>query len=459
MIDFKKKLDKDFNHPVDLLKQLVAIPSVLDESKKTEEAPFGPEIYRALCFMRDEANQSGFETHQDGGYALDIRYGNESGKKIGILCHLDVVPAGNNWSYDPFVATIVGDKMYGRGTTDDKGPSVAAYYALKMIKDAGIKLKNQVRMIFGCDEETAWRGVHHYFENYSMPEIGFAPDSSFPLIYGEKGRFAIDIAQDHWDDSDPLVSFDGGERYNVVLDKVVAVLTIDVSNEFKEYLKENNLKGSVQKVNNQYEYCLEGLAAHAMEPEKGINAGTYLAHFLVQYSSNPMLHYVNDYHHLDTTCTKLGLAYEDHEMGPITCNIGIMHLSKESTRLTLDLRYPVRYDVEKFHQVLPIVLAKYSLHITNFDEHGVHYVSPDNELVQKLYASYVKYTGDTTNKPFTVGGGTYAAMLENAVAFGMTMPDEIDLCHQPNEYMSLKTFKTSILIYLDAILSLGEIDA
>lgn len=459
MIDFKKIVEQNKDLIIKHTSELIQIPSVLDETTATKESPFGLKIQEALDYMIDLANKDGFETAVDGGYAGHIAYGNPNGKIVGVLCHLDVVPEGTDWLYPPYSATIVDGKMYGRGTMDDKGPTMAAYYALKFIKDAGIKLKNQIRIILGTDEETGWRGIAHYLQNFEKPHLGFAPDASFPLIYGEKGRMSYDLTSEVWDDNDILVSITGGERYNVVLEEVTAVVKKDITKEFVSYAKENNLEYAFCENNDGYALTLKGKAAHAMEPFKGINAGTYMCDFLSQYSNNKMVKYVTDKHHLGHVCEKLGLDYNDYEMGDITCNIGIMNISKSETRVTLDLRYPVRYDVEHFDQELKNILALYELCVSAQTNKAPHYVAPNEDLVKLLYEAYVKNTGDNVNKPFTIGGGTYASILDCAVAFGMMMPYEEELCHQRNEYLNLDTLFKGILIYIDAMLALGEVDA
>jgi succinyl-diaminopimelate desuccinylase len=292
-----------------------------------------------------------------------------------------------------------------------------------------------------------------------MPDMGFAPDASFPLIYGEKGRMSYDLTLNSWDDDDILVSISGGERYNVVLEEVKAIVKKDLTNEFASYAKDNNLEYSVEVIDNLYHLILKGKAAHAMEPHKGINAGTHMCNFLKDYSNNQMVKYVANKHHLSHVCEKLGLDYEDYEMGPITCNIGIMNINKEATRVTLDLRYPVRYDTDNFNQKLEEITSQFNISIADKTNKTPHYVSPEDDLVKLLYQAYVKNANDSVNKPFTIGGGTYASILERAVAFGMMMPDEEELCHQRNEYLNLDTLFKGILIYIDAMLALGEVDA
>ncbi|MBP3503940.1 MAG: dipeptidase PepV [Bacilli bacterium] len=459
MVNFKQIVENNKELIIKKTQELIQIPSVLDESSSSEDAPFGIKIKEALDYMMNLAKEDGFETALDGGYAGHVNYGNKNGKIIGVLCHLDVVPEGTDWLYPPYAASIVDGKMYGRGTTDDKGPTMAAYFALKFIKDAGIKIKNQIRIIFGTDEETGWRGIAHYLQNFPMPDMGFAPDASFPLIYGEKGRMSYDLTLNSWDDEDILVSITGGERYNVVLEEVKAIVKKDLTKEFETYAKDNNLEYNVEVIDNLYHLTLKGKAAHAMEPHKGVNAGTHMCNFLKDYSNNQMVKYVADKHHLSHVCEKLGLDYEDYEMGPITCNIGIMNINKEATRVTLDLRYPVRYDTDNFNKKLEEITSKFNISITDKTNKTPHYVSPEDDLVKLLYQAYVKNTNDSVNKPFTIGGGTYASILERAVAFGMMMPDEEELCHQRNEYLNLDTLFKGILIYIDAMLALGEVDA
>ena len=460
--ELERQVELSKDQIISTLQALLRIRSVLDESTITSDAPFGKGINDALNFMTELGQKDGFKVVRDGGYALELSYG-EGNESVGILCHLDVVPEGKNWTYPPYEARIVDNKIYARGSTDDKGPTIACYYALKIIKDNNIKLKKKIKLIFGTDEETGWRGISHYLANYPMPEIGFAPDCSFPLVYGEKGRMAIDLKINKVNkcavNADALVSIKGGERYNVVIDEAEGILTINKAEEFKTYLEQNHLDGDVIEDHNQYKYIIKGRSAHAMEPEKGINAGTHLCNFFKDYTSNELVHYVANYHHLDFELKKLGLDYTDYEMGPLTCNIGIIDITRENSRVTLDIRYPERYDQPHFEKAYKEMIENQNLTITKFTHKAPHYVSPSDPLVVKLYNAYVTNTQDFENKPFTVGGGTYASTLKKAVAYGMGFPGEIELAHQPDECLDIDSLMKGVKIYLDAILAIGEEDA
>ena len=168
------------------LQKWVRIPSV--KAEPAPGAPFGPECRRALDAALEDAANMGFSVKNYEGYAGDVEMGEgDEADTLGILCHLDVVPAGDGWAVDPFAAVIEGDKMYGRGTGDDKGPAVAALYAMKAVKDAGIPLKRKVRLILGCDEESGWEDMAYYQAHAQMPAQGFSPDANFPVINTEKG--------------------------------------------------------------------------------------------------------------------------------------------------------------------------------------------------------------------------------------------------------------------------------
>lgn len=461
-MNFEKQINLNKEKIIKTLQELLQIRSVLDESTITTDMPFGKGINDALDYMMNLAENDGFKTLRDGGYAGEISYG-EGEKTVGILCHLDVVPEGKGWTYPPYEARIVDNKIYARGSTDDKGPTIASYYALKFIKDANIKLKNKIKIILGTDEETGWRGINHYLSKYEMPDTGFAPDCSFPLVYGEKGRIAIDLTINNVNScsmsTDALISLQGGERYNVVIDEATALARINLTKEFESYLEHNNLTGDVLQENNYYRYFIKGLASHAMEPEKGINAGTHMCDFFKDYTNNELVKYVAKYHFLDHNLNNLGLSYDDYEMGKVTCNIGIIDISSDSQRVCLDIRYPERFDETNFSQKYEEIISNCNLKITNYSHKKPHYVNPNDELVTKLYDAYVKHTNDTINKPFTVGGGTYASILNKAVAYGMGFPNEVELAHQKDEYLNIDSLFKGILIYIDAILALGEIDA
>ncbi|HOI47053.1 MAG TPA: dipeptidase PepV [Bacilli bacterium] len=452
-MNFLTELKKVENQFIKHTQELLQIKSVLDESSKTEHAPLGQGIQTALEYMLELGRKEGFVVENVDNLAGHIEYG-DGDEIIGILCHLDVVPEGDGWMYPPYSATIKDGKIFARGAIDDKGPTMAAFYALKMIKDLGIKLTKKVRIILGTDEETSWRCVNHYFKKHATPTIGFAPDADFPLIYGEKGIMSIDFERDFLEEI--IVSFKSGERYNVVPEKAVAMVNQNYKQKFMEYLELHQLNGEVKKIDNLYQLTLYGKSAHAMQPEKGINAATKLASFLSQFVTNPVVNFIEDYFEEDTRLSRMGQKFKDPEMGDLTCNMAIVDIDTKKEKMGINLRYPVRWDKDKFLNQIKLKATEYGLNMTVKSDTPPHYVNPEDELVQTLMKSYVTYSQDTTNKPKTIGGGTYARAMKKAVAFGPMFPGREDVVHQVNEHIHIEDLLKATAIYADAIYNLGK---
>ena len=204
-------------HAEDYAAQLcrwVEVPSVKGEA--TPDAPFGKDVRRMLDVAMADAKAFGYETRNFDGYACDITLPGESEEAIAVLGHLDVVPAGDNWATPPFTATRVGDQIFARGTSDDKGPALAALYAMNAIKAAGIPLKKSIRLILGCDEESGWEDMAYYCAHTEMPEVGFSPDASFPIINTEKGMIHGFFTSKLAEDGLQVKQLWTGERVNVI---------------------------------------------------------------------------------------------------------------------------------------------------------------------------------------------------------------------------------------------------
>jgi len=429
---------------------LLKIPTVLEKYDPNNlEAPFGDDIRKALDYMLTMAEIDGFKTKNIFNYAGHIEMG--EGKEIlGILGHLDVVPTGGKWTYGPFDATMKDGKIYARGSMDDKGPTMAAYIAMKMIKDQNIKLNKKVRLIIGCDEESGMRCISTYLQNEPMPDLGFAPDADFPLIYGEKGIYSFDITG--LEEDAVLLSMTAGERYNVVPDKCVVVLKTDLSKAFEKYLQDNNYQGSV----NGNVYTILGKNAHAAWPQAGVNAIFLMTEFLKNYTKSALIKYIDEYLSFDYLGNKLGISHYDSEMKELTLNTAIIRYDNGNFKVGCNIRYPKGFDfanqtakIQKSAEV-----AGFSYVMKN--NSTPHYVSPKDPLVQILHKAYIKYTNDTETPLLTIGGGTYARCLKKAVAFGPNLPKNEDLAHQPDEYLIVEDMITAAAIYAEAIEKLAS---
>jgi succinyl-diaminopimelate desuccinylase len=452
------------------LQGLLQIKSVLDEENATEDAPFGKGVKEALTYMLTLGEKDGFVSKNVQNVAGHLLFG-EGTESVGILCHVDVVPEGDGWTSDPYKAEIRDGKIFARGALDDKGPTMAAYYAMKIVKDLHLPLTKEVRMIIGTDEESDWRCVDTYFQYESMPTIGFAPDADFPIIFAEKGISDFDIVQKFSKTvSDTgevkILSFASGRRYNMVPDFARAVLEVkegeqtEVIQRYQNYLKLENLPGRYLVDNGDLVLELEGVSAHGLEPNNGVNAGLKLANFLVELEiDEKAAHYfqfVRNFFVNDSRGKKLGIDYEDEMTGELTLNVGILeYYFDKGGKIGQTVRYPVTNDMDKSKEKLTELLTEHGFCLENFTDSKPHYVEKDSELIQTLSGVYEEQTGDKANL-LSIGGGTYARSLEKGVAFGPLFPGREDIAHKKDEYMYLEDLMKATAIYAQAIYELAK---
>ena len=443
------------------LQQLIQIESVLDEENKTSEAPFGQGPLQALNFMLNKGLAEKMTIKNIDNIAGHIEMG-QGDELLGILCHVDVVPAGEDWTYPPFEGRVVDGKLFGRGAIDDKGPTMAAWLAMKMIHDSGIQLKKRVRLIIGTDEESGFRCVDHYFKKEEMPTIGFAPDADFPLINAEKGIAHIVLSQKNKRTAnEELISFTAGKRTNMVPDTATAVLatvTPDAQANFQKYLVENKLDGTFTKEEDRYIISVKGKSAHAMEPEKGRNAAVLLAQFLANELTGSGAEFVQfivcvfGENHLGTA---LNLNYYDEMSGHTTLNPGVVSFNDDGGVIEISMRYSVTYSFEEKITAAQKVLENHPFTLDIVSNSAPHYVPEDDELVKTLVSVYQKYTNDFS-KVLSTGGGTYARVMKKGVAFGSLFPGEPDVAHQKDEFVVIDNLITAAAIYAEAIVRLAS---
>lgn len=443
------------------LQKLIQIPSVLDESLATKEYPFGPEPYKALSWILEQGREEGMIVKDVHHIAGHIEMG-EGEELLGILGHVDVVPVGKGWTYPPFEGTVVDNKLYGRGAIDDKGPTMAAWLAMKMVKDSGIKLDKRVRLIIGTDEESGFRCVKRYFEEEEMPNIGFAPDADFPIINAEKGISVLRFSLLKVQGNEELLSFKSGERTNMVPDLAKAVVRLNQRNiqtEFNDFLDEHQLVGSYEVILNEIHLVIEGKSAHAMEPNEGVNAAVFLSKFLNMYikssGSKGFLDFIVQAFWEDTRGNSIGLAFSDEMSGETTLNAGIVSFDGTAGGFVdVSLRYSVSYPFDEKVTSCQHKLQNFKIAVDIISNSPPHFVDVSEELIQSLIRVYERQTGEPATL-LAIGGGTYARVLKKGVAFGMLFPGEKDVAHQIDEFVDIENLVKSAAIYADAICELA----
>lgn len=451
-LELVKKYEKDI---ITKTQEICRIKSVKEANLENLEAPFGQGIRDSLDYILELGQKDGFITKNIDNTSGHIEYGSGD-ESLGILCHVDVVPEGDNWTYPAYGAEIHDGKLYARGSGDDKGPTIAAYYALKMLKDSGFKPSKKIRIIIGTDEESGWAGITNYFKKEEMPTIGFAPDASFPLIYGEKGIMSIDLVGEFG--CVDVVSFTAGDAYNVVPDKASVVMTTKKTSEaYLKYLEMNNFKGEIKELpNGNIEMIAYGKRAHAMEPEKGLNAIHILVKYLAHAHGNKLMAFLDEYFSFDTRLKKVRLNYTSEEMGDLTSNLAFLEYKDGKVRIGFNWRYPIGFEKEETLKDLKLIAAAIGFKLKVVSDSLPHYVSKDDDLVKTLHQAYIKYTNDLKSPLITIGGGTYSRAMKKAVAFGMNFPGSPELAHQVDEHINVEDLIKATVIYAEAIYNLTK---
>ena len=460
-IDFKKEV---LNHKEDLLKdlfELLSVRSILG-TDITEETPFGSGPREALDLILSFGERDGYKTKLVENKAGHIEVG-QGEELFGILGHVDVVPVVEaDWTSHPFKPEIRDGKIFARGSLDDKGPTMAAYYAVKLLDKLGVKWNKRVRVIIGSDEETGFRCVEAYFKHEEQPASGFTPDAMFPLVYAEKARATFDhklkFVVEDGNYNYKLVKFNGGQVLNMVIASAKAELVGEVSDikeKFENFLAKEKLEGEVT-VEDTIKLTLKGKAAHGSTPQYGINGATKLAEFLstlgLDNNGKNFVDYIVEKLANDPFGEKLGINYSDDEMGEATYNYGILEydLERKIGLVSTDCRHPKKFDL--VDRLNGIKVDNIDIEVTSTKE--AHYVPKDDELVTTLMDVYRKHTGDTKNDAFVLGGGTYARCLKKGVAFGLLFPGKEDTMHQANEYLEVEDLLLATAIYAEGIYKL-----
>ncbi|HEO7285662.1 TPA: dipeptidase PepV [Streptococcus agalactiae] len=464
-IDFRAEVDKRKDALMDDLINLLRINSERDDSQADAEHPFGPGPVKALEFFLEMAERDGYETKNVDNYAGHFTFG-QGEEELGIFGHLDVVPAGSGWDTDPYEPVIKDNRLYARGSSDDKGPTMACYYALKIIKELGLPTSKKVRFVVGTDEESGWGDMDYYFEHVGLPkpDFGFSPDAEFPIINGEKGNITEYL---HFSGENKgavrLHSFSGGLRENMVPESATARFTSHLDQttlgaSLADFAGKHNLKAELSVEDGQYIVTVYGKSAHGSIPQEGVNGATYLALYLSQFDfegpARAFLDVTANIIHEDFSGEKLGVAYEDDCMGSLSMNAGVFQFDEtnDDNTIALNFRYPqgtdaktIQTKLEKLNGVEKVTLSDH--------EHTPHYVPMDDELVSTLLAVYEKQTGLKGHEQ-VIGGGTFGRLLERGVAYGAMFPGDENTMHQANEYMPLENIFRSAAIYAEAIYEL-----
>lgn len=446
-MEIKEYLENNFEQFKTALRRLIRIPSVSGEADG--QYPFGKVCGEVLEEFLRICKENGFYTRNYDYFAgsADMYDGVEP--ELGILAHLDVVPVTEkDWSFPPFDLTEQDGVLYGRGVTDDKGPLLAALFAMKAVRECGYRLKKNVRLIAGCSEETGTENdIAAYCARAKMPDMVFTPDADFPIITTEKGMMRFTFGGSF--DCEKIISIKGGTVVNAVPSEVTAVIDGEIKLS-AEGVSVNYEKGRTEIV------C-KGISAHASMPEQGENAFTKLFVLLTdcnlpENDKKMLTSLLGLFPHGETNGAALGLDCTDAS-GATTCVFSIIDFEKGKLSCKADMRFPVTLNKETVVERFKAAGARSGLELISATGSQPHTVDTESTFVRTLLEVYKDVTGLT---PWckSIGGGTYVHGIEGGVAFGPEFEGEDNHIHGADERAEISSILTSAEIYAKAIIKL-----
>ncbi|MGN0463409.1 MAG: dipeptidase PepV [Acutalibacteraceae bacterium] len=462
----KDKIDEYFEKEKENLLSdlgaLIRIPSVRGEA--SEDAPFGEEPKRALEKMLLFAKRDGFSVRNIDNYAGEISF-RGADAKLAMLGHLDVVPEGDGWTVPPYEMTERDGKVYGRGTSDDKGPVIAAMYAMKCVRELGVELKSDVRLIVGTNEETGSADIEYYTAHRDMPPMVFTPDSTFPVTNVERGHFSKHFTSDIIpDDSDcgKVISFKGGFVINAVPNKASAVLSgfskEELDSAADKAHRETGVDFKLTDNGGSVSILAVGTGAHASLPVLGNNPITALVSLIASLDSESVS--VSKFKalsgffpHGKTRGEGFGVSMSDSASGELTMTLDILNFDGTHFEGAFDSRIPLCATEENLALKVRDQLAEEGFELDSISLTPVHCVDADSDFIKKLLAAYEEESG---RKGYceAIGGGTYVHNIDGGVAFGAIMPEVDTNMHGADEFMPIDDLITAAKIFTKAIISI-----
>lgn len=464
---YKNLIEEYFSlHKDEMLEDICKVIRIKSDRQEPKEGmPFGEGVVLALEESLNIAKSMGFETKNYDNYVGTVDF-NDKEKALDILAHLDVVPAGDEWTVtEPYNPIIKDGKLYGRGSADDKGPAIVALYAMKAVKDLNIPLSKNVRLILGTDEECGSSDIEHYYKIEQEAPMTFSPDADFPVINVEKGGLKGSFTASFEEDNTlpRILSVNSGVKVNVIPDKANAVIEGLSKEEVEKYcaLVTNKIgvKFTVTEENNTCIINAKGVGAHAAYPEGGNNALTAILELL---SSMPFaksegfnkLCYINKLlPHGDYKGEAIGVKMSDDISGELTLSFTIFEYNTTGLKGTFDCRAPLCANDENLRDVIAKNLKVEEITLEPCNVFEGHHVDENSEFVQTLLRCYEMYSGKK-GECIAIGGGTYVHHIKNGVAFGCTMPGTDNNMHGNDEFAVIDELILSAKIFTQAIITL-----
>lgn len=454
---FLNLIEKNMDALIADLQGCIQIPSVYTEDNSGY--PYGKPVQDCLEYVLNCAKKLGFTTVNMDNQVGWCEYGSGD-EMVAVLGHLDVVPEGDGWTVPPYSGLVQDGRIYGRGTMDDKGPTLCALYALKAIAESGLPTQRRIRILFGLNEETGSADMAYYkAHGGEIPVMGFTPDGEYPIINGEKGLINEAYRCEFIQEGElQLKSAWGGTAHNIVPNyaKAEFICSDAMAEQIVAMAAE---KITCTKTTDGVLIEAAGVNAHGGTPWEGENAIGRLCRFLVKLPLTGKLRtaitFLAEKIGMECDGKSLGIALRDDVSGILTMNLGVLRADETSMEVKLNYRYPVTKHFDDCGPQTQAAFAAAGFERTVAGHKAKLYMPPEHPLVSKLLKVYTDCTG-LEPTPKSIGGGTYAKMIPNVLAFGPIFPGDEVREHKPDEFMELSRLKDNANILAEAMYAMAN---
>jgi len=469
------------------LRELVAIPTFSVDGVAQHE---NPEFIKIADKIKSLAQAFNLNFRNVDNRVYEVSLEGAGDEVVGIHAHADVVPVTpENWvlpdgtKLDPFKVTLIGDRMYGRGTEDDKNGIVVSLYAMKVIKEEKLPLARNFKLLIDTTEETSGDAIPYYFERNPTPNYNLALDGGYPVVIAEKGygtvmaNFARRTAEGNGAE---ITSMTGGMATNQIPSKSVVTLVTDKPDELAaslqkagaDYVKDHggNFEVAAAVQGKDVKLTVTGVSAHSSEPESGVNPVARMLDFINSLDGKVALkhnhitdaaRYLADNWGLDYLGSKLGVGFADDFMGPLTASPTFVGMDDKTFKLAVNLRVPKGKSPQILKTEIAGKLTAWSkkTQITPAFDYSIAepmYRNPEGEWVKALLAVATENLG-MEHKFGTSAGATSVHELPNGVQFGLARPEAKYTGHTDNEFKTTEQFLLDLQIVTEMIGRIGQL--
>lgn len=428
------------------LRGLMQVPSVAEINK--DGLPFGQQSAEALRYIKKLSESFGLKTENFENYVVTADCG-EGEPVLGILAHVDVVPQGEGWTKPCFDMTRDGGLVYGRGAIDDKGPAVAALYAIKAINELNIPLSKSVRYIFGGGEELGCDDIVYYAEHAKLPQYIITPDGEFPIVNSEKGMIHAFAKKKRMPSK--LIALSCRGAVNAIPAKASASVSGFAREELLGAIGDRNI--SFENHDGSTVLTSVGKAAHGSRPEQGVNALTALLEVLKALGIPEAAELSELFPFRETNGKQFGVDFRDDVSGELTLALTVCEMTDTDIEIGVDCRFPISKKAEDVMSRVEPKLTSLGYEFTEKQSMEPHYVPENTPFIAALKRAYETVTGEEA-VCICETGVTYAHSTEHGVAFGAQMHGEENNMHSADENISVELLKTIAKVYAQAIIEL-----